>query len=139
MSAALSSRKAWQDEWTKPGHKEGWEASVLENWFDWRAHTRDLMKRSEIKAEVVGEARKDMEEFVSSFRAVKKRRACPAGSPPAEIWTMLLHASRNLSPPEEENWAGVHLVVDGKAPVSRSVLWNGTVDLASQLWRSSAK
>ena len=35
---------------------------------------------------------------MSSFRTVKKRRACPAGSPPAEIWTMLLHASRNLSP-----------------------------------------
>ena len=28
----------------------------------------------------------------------KKRRACPAGTPPAELWTMLLHASRNLSP-----------------------------------------
>ena len=35
---------------------------------------------------------------MSSFRTVKKRRACPAGSPPAEIWTMLFHASRNLSP-----------------------------------------
>ena len=36
---------------------------------------------------------------MSSFRTVKKRRDCPAGSPPAEIWTVLLHASRkNLSP-----------------------------------------
>ena len=31
-------------------------------------------------------------------QTVKKRRACPSRSPPAEIWTMLLHASRNLSP-----------------------------------------
>ena len=34
----------------------------------------------------------------NSYRTVKKRRACPAGTPPAELWTMLLHASRNLSP-----------------------------------------
>ena len=73
-------------------------ATVLENWSEWMVQTRDLMKRSEIKAEVVGEARRDMEELMSSFCSVKKRRACPAGSPPAEIWTMLLHASRNLSP-----------------------------------------
>ena len=78
--------------------KEAWEASVLENWLDWRAQTRDLLKRSEIKVEAVGEARKDMEELMSSFRTVKKRRVCPAGSPPAETWAMLLHASRNLSP-----------------------------------------
>ena len=39
-----------------------------------------------------------MKELMSSFRTVKKRRACPAGLPPAEIWMMLLHASRNLSP-----------------------------------------
>ena len=67
------------------------------------AQTRDLSKRSEIKAEVVGEERKDMEELMSSFRTVEKRRACPAGSPPAEIWTMLLHASRNLSPGAQGN------------------------------------
>ena len=87
------SRNAWQDEWTKPGAEGGMGATVLENWSEWRSQTRDIMKRSEIKAEVVGEARKDMEELMSSFRTVKKRRACPAGSPPAEIWTMLLHAS----------------------------------------------
>ena len=82
LSAALPSRKAWQDEWAKRGAEGGMGGSVLENWSDWRAQTRDLMKRSEIKAEVVGEAGKDMEELVSSFRTVKKRRACPAGSPP---------------------------------------------------------
>ena len=98
LSAALPSRKAWQDEWTKAGAEGGMGASVLENWSDWRAQTRDLMKRSEIKAEVVGEVRKDREELMSSFRTVKKRRACPAGSPPAEIWTMLLHTAQNLSP-----------------------------------------
>ena len=73
-------------------------ATVLESCSEWRAQTRDLMKRSELNAEVLGEASRDMEELVSSFRTVKKRRACPAGSPPAELWTMLLHASRNLSP-----------------------------------------
>ena len=73
-------------------------ATVLESWSEWRAQTRDLLKRSELKAEVVGEARKDTEELMSSFRTVKKRRACPAGSLPAELWTTLLHASRNLSP-----------------------------------------
>ena len=84
LSAALPSRNAWKDEWTKPGAEGGMGASVLENWLDWRSQTRDLLKRSEIKAEVVGEARMDMEQLVSSFRTVKKRRACLAGSPPAE-------------------------------------------------------
>ena len=88
LSAALPSRKAWKDEWTKPGADGGMGASVLENLVGWRSQTRDLLKRSEIKVEVVGEARKDMEELMSSFRTVKKRRACPAGSPPAEIWTL---------------------------------------------------
>ena len=87
---------AGQDEWAKPGAEGGMGASVLENY--WRAQTRDLLKRLEIKAGVVGEARKDMEELMSSLCTVKKRPACPAGSPPAEILTMLLHASRNLSP-----------------------------------------
>ena len=86
LSAALPSRKAWKDEWTKPGAEGGMEASVLQKWCDWRAQTRDLLKRSEIKAGVVGEARRDVEELMSSFRIVKKRRACPAGSPPAEIF-----------------------------------------------------
>ena len=45
---------------------------VLESWSGWRAQTRDLMKRSELKAEVGGEARRDMEELMSSFRTVKK-------------------------------------------------------------------
>ena len=98
LSAALPSRKAWQDEWTKPGAEGGMGRWVLESWSERRAQTRDLRKRSELKAEVVGEARKDVEELVSSFCMVKKRRASPAGSPPAEICTMLLHASRNLSP-----------------------------------------
>ena len=145
LSAALPSSKGWKDEWTKPGAEGGMEASVLENWLDWRAQTRDLLKRSEIKAEVVGETRKDMEELMSSFRTVKKRRACPAGSPPAEIWTMLLHASRNLSPrgqgigyQKKKIEPVLTFVVDGKALVSSSVLWNLTVGLASQLWRSSA-
>ena len=98
LSAALPSRKAWQDEWTTLGAEGGIGESVLENWSDWRAQKRDLLKRSDVKAEVVGEARKDVEELVSSFRTDKKRRSCRAGSPPAEIWTMLLHGSRNLSP-----------------------------------------
>ena len=44
------------------------------------------------------DARWDFKELKNSYRTVKKRRACPAGTPPAELWTMLLHASRNLSP-----------------------------------------
>ena len=35
---------------------------------------------------------------MSSFRKVEKRRVCSAASSPAEIWTMLFHASRKLSP-----------------------------------------
>ena len=78
--------------------KEAWRRRFSKTGWIRRAQTRDFLKRAEIKAEVVGEARKDTEELVNSFRTVKKRRACPAGSLPAEIWTMLLHASRNLSP-----------------------------------------
>ena len=59
---------------------------------------RDLVRRSELNARVSEDARRDLEELKNSYRTVKKRRACPAGTPPAELWTMLLHASRNLSP-----------------------------------------
>ena len=67
------------------------------------------MKRSELKAEVVGEARKDLEELVSSFRTVKKRRACPAGSPPADLDDAPSHLSEFVARrpgrrlPEEDN------------------------------------
>ena len=98
MSAALPSRKAWKDEWTKPGAEGGMGAAALESWSEWRNQSRDLARRSELNARVSEEARRDVEELKSSYRTVKKRRACPAGTPPAELWTMLLHASRNLSP-----------------------------------------
>ena len=65
---------------------------------EWRNQSRDLTMWSELTARVAEEARRDMEELKSSYRTVKKRRACSAGTPPAELWTMLLHASRNLSP-----------------------------------------
>ena len=39
LSAALPSRKAWQDEWTKPGAEGGMGTTVLENWSEWRAQT----------------------------------------------------------------------------------------------------
>ena len=47
------------------------------------------MRRSELNARVSEDARRDLEELKSSYRTVKKRRACPAGTPPAELWTML--------------------------------------------------
>ena len=98
MSAALPSRKAWKDEWTKTGAEGGMGATALESWSERRSQSRDLARRSELNARVSEEARRDLEELTSSYRTVKKRRACPAGTPPAELWTMLLHASRNLSP-----------------------------------------
>ena len=98
ISAALPSRKDWKDEWTTPGADGGRGAVALENWSDWRNRSRDLTMRSELDARATVEVRRDIEELKSSNRTVKKRRACPAGTPPAELWTMLLHASRNLSP-----------------------------------------
>ena len=98
MSAALPLKKAWKDEWTKPGAEGGMGAVELESWSEWRIQSRDLVRRSELNARVSEDARRDLEELKSSYRTVKKRRACPAGTPPAELWTMLLHASRNLSP-----------------------------------------
>ena len=38
LSAALPSRKAWKDEWTKPEAEGGMEAMVLESWSDPRPH-----------------------------------------------------------------------------------------------------
>ena len=73
-------------------------AVELESWSEWRIQSRDLVRRSELNARVSEDARRDLEELKSSYRTVKKRRACRAGTPPAELWTMLLHASRNLSP-----------------------------------------
>ena len=98
MSAAPPLKKAWKDECTKPGAEGGMGAVELESWSEWRIQSRDLVRRSELNARVSEDARRDLEELKSSYRTVKKRRACPAGTPPAELWTMLLHASRNLSP-----------------------------------------
>ena len=98
LSAALPSRKDWKDEWTKAGAQGGMGATVLESWPDWKNRSRDISMRSELNLGAIVEARQDMKELRSSYRTVKKRRACPAGTPPAELWTMLLHSSRNLSP-----------------------------------------
>ena len=73
-------------------------AVELESWSEWRNQSRDLVRQSELNARVSEEARWDLEELKSSYRTAKKRRACPAGTPPAELWTMFLHASRNMSP-----------------------------------------
>ena len=94
MSAAPPLKKAWKDEWTKPGAEGGMGAAELQR--EWRIQSRDLVRRSELNARVSEDARWDLEELKSSYRTVKKRRACPAGTPPAELWTMFLHASRNL-------------------------------------------
>ena len=40
------------------------------------------------------------EELKSSYRTEKKREPAQPELHPAELWTMLLHASRNLSPAE---------------------------------------
>ena len=77
MTAALPSRRAWQDEWTKPGAEGGMSASVLDNWSEWRARTRDLEKQSLLNAGAVVEARRDMKDLERSYFTVKKRRACP--------------------------------------------------------------
>ena len=98
MSAAHPLKKAWKDEWTKPGAEGGMGAVELESWSEWRIQSRDLARRSELNARVSDDARRYLKELKNSYRTVKKRRACPAGTPPAELWTMLLHASRNLSP-----------------------------------------
>ena len=60
MTAALPSRRAWQDEWTKPGVEGGMSATVLDNWSEWRARTRDLEKQSLLNAGAVVKARRDM-------------------------------------------------------------------------------
>ena len=98
MSAAFPLKKAWKDEWTEPGAEGGMGAVELESWSEWRIQSRDLARRLELNARVSDDARRDLKELKNSYRTVKKRRACPAGTPPAELWTMLLHASRNLSP-----------------------------------------
>ena len=98
MTAALPSKRAWQDEWTKPGAEGGTSATVLDNWSECRARTRDLEKQSLLSAGAVVEARSDMKYLERSYLTVKRRRACAEGTHPAELWTMLLHASRILSP-----------------------------------------
>ena len=39
------SAAVWQDEWTKPGEEGGMSATVLDNWSEWRARTRDFEKQ----------------------------------------------------------------------------------------------
>ena len=45
MTAALPSNKAWQDEWTMPGAEGVVSATVLGNWSERRAKTRDFEKQ----------------------------------------------------------------------------------------------
>ena len=73
-------------------------ATVLGSWSEWRAKTRDLEKQSMLRVGTVTKARRDVKDLERSYFTVKKRRAFPEGTPPAELWTMPLHASRNLSP-----------------------------------------
>ena len=80
MSAALPLKKAWKDEWTKPGAEGGMGAVELESWYEWRIQSRDLARRSELNARVSDDARWDFKELKNSYRTVKKRRACPAGT-----------------------------------------------------------
>ena len=60
MMAALPSKKAWQDEWTKPGAEGGMSATVLGSWSECRAQSRDLEKQSMLRVGAVTEARRDM-------------------------------------------------------------------------------
>ena len=137
MSAARPLKKAWQDEWTKPGAEGGMAAAEFESWSEWRNQPRDLVRRSELNARVSEDARWDLEELKSSYRTVKKRRACPAGTPPAELWTMLLHASRNLSP--AGLGIGAHPIFAGKTSVPSSFFWRCAVGVAPQLWSSTSQ
>ena len=56
MTAALPSKKAWHDEWTKTGAEGGMSATVLGSWSEWRAQTRDLEKQSMLRVSL---SRKD--------------------------------------------------------------------------------
>ena len=94
MSAALPLKKAWKDEWTKPGAEGGMGAVELESWSEWRIQSRDLVRRSELNARVSEDARRDMEELKSSYRTVKKEKSLPSRNASCRT----LHASRNLSP-----------------------------------------
>ena len=94
----VPSRRAWQDEWTKQDQKEAWERRFSKAGQGGGLRPATSRCGWSSMQEVVGKVRRDMEEPVSTFRTVKKRRACSTGSLPAELWTMLLHTSRNLSP-----------------------------------------
>ena len=72
MSAALPLKKAWKDEWTKPGAEGGMGAVELESWFEWRIQSRDLARRSELNARVLDDARRDFKELKNSYRTEKK-------------------------------------------------------------------
>ena len=60
MTAALPSKKAWQDEWTKPGAEGGLSAT----------QTRELEKQSMLSAGAVVEARRDMKDLQRSYLTV---------------------------------------------------------------------
>ena len=41
ITAVVPSRRAWQDEWTKPRAEGSMSATSLDSWSEWRARTRD--------------------------------------------------------------------------------------------------
>ena len=146
MSAALPLKKAWKDEWTKPGAEGGMGAAAIESWSEWRNQSRDLARRSELNARVSDDARWDFKELKSSYRTVKKEKSLPSWNAPAELWTMLLHASRNLSPAglgigyQRKRIEPVRtLSLLEKTSVQSSFFWRCAVGVAPQLWSSTSQ
>ena len=128
-SAALPFKKAWQDEWTKPGAEGGVSAAVLGSWSYWRAQTRDLEKQSMLRVGAVTEARRDMKDLERSYLTVRKRRACPVGTPPCgalddappRLEELVASGPRGRIPDEEgRTWR--HPGPCGTAPVSCAIV-----------------
>ena len=102
-------------------------ATVLGSWSGWRAQSRDLEKQSMLRVGAVTEARRDMKDVERSCITVKKRRACPEGTP-------LRSCGRCSSPkefvargprgriPDEEGRAYGRLGPCGTAPVSCAII-----------------
>ena len=93
MTAALPSKKAWQDQWTKPGAEGGMSATVLGSWSEWRAQTseepraqlpRAVKKRRNTSCGALDDVPPCLEEFVASGSDTRRRRSSLQASWP--LW-----------------------------------------------------
>ena len=91
MSAALPLKKAWKDEWTKPGAEGGMGAVELESWSEWRIQSRDLGETVRAQCQSVGRCKAGLGGVEEQLPHCEKETSLPS-------WNASCRTLDNASP-----------------------------------------